>query len=1004
MRLQLTLLAFLLCSIGHAQDVIPVFGPQKYISGYEREREGETLTYFSLYHKYVKEALLTRCTDGRKAIAWETDVIPADIKGQYAYFSWVTGHSSGTSSGIRKFDLYINDNLVLTFATHPKVYPPYWTYGAADSTRLLFVYKKQDAAHDAHGMSYLRVPLSKYKKGQKLRMKIVGHNQDSNDWYMVFKYSFKEKIDFAPLPFITRTGKEQPIQISILHFGGPNQLTLKVNSATKTFPVVDGFSSFEITVPAVSSPTVVKVEAEIPGSLHTVASVKIKPVVPREINLIHHSHTDIGYSHLQEQVIEIHDNNIKHALLHINKTASYPEGSRFIWNIESSWAVENFLNEATSDERKQFIAAAKSGSIAVSGTYANILTGLCTPEEMNWITEYSCKLRDSLGIPVRTAMMSDIPGMSWSLVSALAKNGIRYFSNGPNYVQNLPDRGDRIGHTLREQGNKAFWWRSSAGVDSILVWTCGKGYSSWHGFAEGAVFERGPEHIASYMYELDSIGYPYDMVQWRYNIVADNAPVDGTIPDFVKAWNEKYVTPKLVLANVTEMFERFEKKYGSTIPTLTGDFTPYWEDGAYSTSREESENRLLSQKLQSLLAIAAARQIQLDPSVVYQAKRNIVLFHEHTWGSWNSISEPDVTFTTSQWKYKKGFLDSARLYVAAIEKKLKNKLAQPGLITVINPLPWTRSGLVEMKVPSGFQGNVLIDADGKQVPIQLENGILSFVAENIAASSARVFKPAKVKKLKPLPFTPAVTLTADTLTGSIKTANALGAQWVDHGRHGGLMQVHYVKGLNPDLFELTRATKIENVSSGPVSSTTRVSGNGAGFNSVVYNFTQFNRMDYLRLSVTLDKKEVRAKESVHLALPFKIENPDVRIGIDNTFIKLPEGQIPGSNKDFFSVQRWLDVSGSNRGVTLTSPQLALWEVGTMVNEEKVVNGYKKWKDTVTPSATVFLYAMNNYWHTNYKADQNGEVTFDLYLHFHTTFDEKKANQFAYEITQPLMGF
>jgi hypothetical protein len=30
----------------------------------------------------------------------------------------------------------------------------------------------------------------------------------------------------------------------------------------------------------------------------------------------------------------------------IEKTKSYPEGSRFVWNIESAWAAENFLQQA----------------------------------------------------------------------------------------------------------------------------------------------------------------------------------------------------------------------------------------------------------------------------------------------------------------------------------------------------------------------------------------------------------------------------------------------------------------------------------------------------------------------------------------------------------------------------------------------------------------------------------------------------------------------------------
>ena len=59
--------------------------------------------------------------------------------------------------------------------------------------------------------------------------------------------------------------------------------------------------------------------------------------------------------------------------------------------------------------------------------------------------------------------MTDIPGLSWSIVHALASNGVRYFSNGPNYVAGMADLGDRIGYVLKALGDKPFWWKSSSG-------------------------------------------------------------------------------------------------------------------------------------------------------------------------------------------------------------------------------------------------------------------------------------------------------------------------------------------------------------------------------------------------------------------------------------------------------------------------------------------------------------------------------------------------------------
>src|ERR1043165_5882762 len=77
MKLPISALVFslvfpLLHQVAIAQVAMPVFGKQSFISGYSKALHGESMQYASLYPQYVKEALLTRCTDGQKSIEWET--------------------------------------------------------------------------------------------------------------------------------------------------------------------------------------------------------------------------------------------------------------------------------------------------------------------------------------------------------------------------------------------------------------------------------------------------------------------------------------------------------------------------------------------------------------------------------------------------------------------------------------------------------------------------------------------------------------------------------------------------------------------------------------------------------------------------------------------------------------------------------------------------------------------------------------------------------------------
>ncbi|HEX5667683.1 MAG TPA: hypothetical protein VFX73_02705, partial [Chitinophagaceae bacterium] len=216
-----------------------------------------------------------------------------------------------------------------------------------------------------------------------------------------------------------------------------------------------------------------------------------------------------------------------------------------------------------------------------------------------------------------------------------------------------------------------------------------------------------------------------------------------------------------------------------------------------------------------------------------------------------------------------------------------------------------------------------------------------------------------------------------------------------------MLQAINVKGLDPSIFSLTRFRNMEWVENGPVRKTLRVTADMEGANEVVYEINQYNGMDILHLAVVVDKKSVRDKESLHIAFPLALKDPEVKVGVGDSYVTPIRGSIPGSNKDFYSVQRWIDVSEDNSGVTIACPQGALWEVGQLINEEKTLNGFKKWETTGSSSPNIFLYAMNNYWHTNYKADQPGKVRFDFYLKFHGAFDLNKANAFGYDVTEPL---
>jgi hypothetical protein len=107
-------------------------------------------------------------------------------------------------------------------------------------------------------------------------------------------------------------------------------------------------------------------------------------------------------------------------------------------------------------------------------------------------------------------------------------------------------------------------------------------------------------------------------------------------------------------------------------------------------------------------------------------------------------------------------------------------------------------------------------------------------------------------------------------------------------------------------------------------------------------------------------------------------------------------QLAGACLNFFSVQSWVDVSGDSRGITWTTADAPLVERGG-------INAETPWMDSSRSSPSFYSYALNNYWHTNYKADQEGPMVFRYSLHPHGPFDAAQSVKWGRERRHPLVA-
>ena len=359
-----------------------------------------------------------------------------------------------------------------------------------------------------------------------------------------------------------------------------------------------GSHTLPYTIAAADAERTLDVAIEVGGQRVAARAVPLPPTRKLTVYMLPHSHTDIGYTAIQTDIEEKQINNLLQGLADARRTADYPEGARFVWNVEVLWAADLFLNRLSPQQQDEFCDAVKRGQLALNGMYLNELTGLCRPEELVRLFRYATQLGERTGVPVDSAMISDVPGYTWGTVTAMAQAGIKYFSVAPNYF-------DRIGDILVQWENKPFWWIGPDGQSKVLVWIPFWGYAMSHRYGQMSA-----QLVEDFSDGLEKRGYPYDIACVRWAGHGDNAVPDPIICEFVKEWNATHDSPRFVISSTSEAFRAFEKRYGDQLPQVRGDWTPYWEDGAGSSAAETAMNRASSERL----AQAETLWALLDPT------------------------------------------------------------------------------------------------------------------------------------------------------------------------------------------------------------------------------------------------------------------------------------------------------------------------------------------------------------------------------------------------------
>ena len=742
-----------------------------------------------------------------------------------------------------------------------------------------------------------------------------------------------------------------------------------------------------------------------------------------------HSHVDIGYTNTHENVELIHKRNLVYGIDLAKKTQDYPKDARYLWNPEVLWPVERYLRNATPEQKQSIVEAVQKGWLHLDAGYVHTNTTAAADEELFEFFRECTSMKELTGRNIETLVQVDIPGMTWGIIPVAAELGIKYclaMNNGS----------DRVGLST-DFSFKPFWWQSPDGKSKILFFQPGsynpgavyKGYQYWPlmaGHTDSATLLKivktdNPRAFFIDKYLEDKLPmleksdyYPYDifLMTWA---MADNTPIDADLPDAVKSWNEDYAYPHLVIASATQMMQAFDKKYGDKLPVLSGDFTEYWTDGLGTAAKQTAMNRASKERLIQ----AETLWSMLNPETpaprteISEAWRNIIMGTEHTWCYMDPKKQP---ITNDILKVKFGFFQKGEdISKSVLEGSLENVTAEGSSeIGVFNTLSWSRGGLVYLTPGQSGKYNSAVDLQGEYVPAQkLSTGELVIMASQVPALGSKkyILKERKVKNVNGIASgnvldNGIVKVVIDQQTGDIESFVSGNYEFAGNNSTTLINSYRYLHGEDsPEKATAAKNVKISVKENGPLLATLLVTSEAEGCRSLTREITLISGQSHLEIVNVVDKLSVTEKEGIHFGFGFNIPSPVTKFDIPWGIVELEKDQLAAANRNWITFQRWLDISNEERGITFCSLDAPMFENGTMsANVLGGATNSPRWIRKLEPSPTIYSWALNNHWHTNFPLSQEGIVSFRYRILPHNTkYDAVTANRFGLEQAQPLIA-
>lgn len=735
-------------------------------------------------------------------------------------------------------------------------------------------------------------------------------------------------------------------------------------------------------------------------------SLDIIPAEKWTVYFVQHTHTDIGYTKPQTEILAEHLRYIDYAVEYCDATSSYPDDAQFRWTCEAAWAVKEWLRIRPADQVQRFINHVRNGRIEVTAMFFN-MSELSGENNYRTFFEPVAEFHDA-GIEVVTAMQNDVNGLVWGLADYLPDIGVRYITMGSNnHRADIPfDR------------PTVYWWESPSGNRLMSYRIDHYHTGNFWGLHNGRV-EAVHKNIYSYIRNLKSKGYPFPLVSVQYSgYHTDNSPPSVAVCDIVKEWNERYAWPKLRNATAQEFLREIEKGYSDKLPVWRAAYPDWWTDGFGSAARETTASRKTQSDMITVSGMLSMASLGGDKYVheihdnVRNIHENLLFYDEHTFGAAESISSPNTDNSQVQWAEKGSYVWEAlkstqMLYETAIGR-LQGQLyrSQNPTMTVFNPSAWERSSLIELYidyevVPNG-RPFCIVDENGNEMKIQPgrsrnEGRYWLIWVENVPAMGYRTYDIVLGKGSKH--DTDNVRVEGLLMENDFYTIRfapeggicsiydkELARELVDADSEWNFGAPIY-ESLNGDRRQMERKVFVNYRRSGMTDVRYTSCKEGEIFKSISYvgklegcdpdygvriEVRLYNNVKRIEMSYALIRKPETDPSGLYVAFPMSIQDGKLKFDVPGGVMEAGVDQIPRTSAAWNTVQNFVSAQNSDMQMIISTDAMPLFMMGELLNDPYRIRH-------VHEKTHAFSWITNNYWTTNFRASQEGELKWNYVI-------------------------